>query len=410
MNPRHVIVVGAGIVGVSCALWIQRNGHQVTLVDHSEPGSGTSFGNACTIADYACIPVNSPALIWSLPRLLFAKQSPLSIDIGYAISNIGWSLSLLNHCRPSKVRHSVNALASLLASTFEGLDSLVSDTQSEHLFSRKGCLYIYKTRQAYEAAFTSNKSRKDHGVKFDTITGDDIQQLEPSISSRFYGGLLYTDARQTVNPKSLIDRYFNHFVTHGGKFVQAKVKALATTGCAVVLEDDRQVSGDKVIIAAGAFSGTIGNAGIESLPLDTERGYHVQFEGRQALLKRPVGWAEAGLYATPTDSGLRFAGTVEIAGLAKPANQLKLDYLTTKAREMFQLEENPQQTWLGFRPTMPDALPVIGYSPHSRDILYAFGHQHIGLTLGGITGKLIAELISDQPTCVNIEAFSPSRF
>jgi glycine/D-amino acid oxidase-like deaminating enzyme len=136
----------------------------------------------------------------------------------------------------------------------------------------------------------------------------------------------------------------------------------------------------------------------------------VQYNGKQTLLQRPVGWAEAGLYATPTNEGLRFAGTVEIAGLSKPAGNRNIQYLTNRAKEMFALKETPDQTWLGFRPTLPDALPVIGYSLQSPHIVYGFGHQHIGLTLAGITGKLVAEVVAEVETSVDISAFSPARF
>ena len=242
------------------------------------------------------------------------------------------------------------------------------------------------------------------------IDSNAIQQLEPGINTKFFRGLLFADAQQTVNPKTLVDRYFNFLIANGGEFINAKATGLTAAGNTVILDGGEEVIADKVVIAAGAFSGRIRNAGMEAIPLETERGYHVQFEGRQSLLTRPVCWADAGFYATPVDKGLRFAGTVEIAGLDKPANEQKINYLVARAREMFALEEQPQQTWLGFRPTLPDALPVIGHSDISPNILYAFGHQHIGLTLAGITGKLIAELLDEQSPSVNLDAFSPDRF
>ena len=167
---------------------------------------------------------------------------------------------------------------------------------------------------------------------------------------------------------------------------------------------------DSNCIAAGAFSAQIDGTGAQRLPLDTERGYHIQYAGRQSLLKRPVSWVAAGMYATPMEQGLRFAGTVEFAGYDQSMNPRNLDFLVRKSREMFDLPESPDQEWLGFRPTFPDALPVIGYSPHSEYILFAFGHHHLGLTLAGITGKLIAELLNQEEPSHKLKAFSSRRF
>lgn len=410
MGSTNVIVIGAGVVGVCCALWLQKNGHKVILIDRGDPGAGTSSGNACTIADYACIPINNPKLFRQLPSLLFARQSPLSFDPLYVISHLGWISKFLRNCSRSRVAYIIEALGTLLQHTAAGLDPLISETNSAQLFNDQGCLYVYQTKKAHEAAYPYNLSRLDHGVQFDWLKSDGIKDLEPGLNLNFYSGMLFREARQVINPQILVTRFFDHFVANGGEFIRTSVKGLDASGQAAVMVNGNTVPADKVIVAAGAFSKQIENTGTARLPLDTERGYHVQFEGKQTLLQRPVGWAEAGLYATPTNEGLRLAGTVEIAGLEKPANQRSLDYLTQKANEMFNLEEKPQQTWLGYRPTLPDALPVIGQSVQSPHVYYAFGHQHIGLTLAGITGKLISELVAGQAPSVDISPFSPERF
>jgi len=410
MRSTNVIVIGAGVVGVCCALWLQKNGRKVILIDRGDPGAGTSSGNACTIADYACIPINNPKLFRQLPSLLFARQSPLSFDPLYVISHLGWISRFLRNCSRSRVANIIEALGTLLQHTAAGLDPLIKETNSAQLFSEQGCLYVYQTKKAHESAYPYNLTRLDHGVQFDWLKSDGIKDLEPSLNLNFYSGMLFREARQVINPQMLVTRFFDHFVANGGEFIRTSVKGLDSSGQAAILKNGDTVAADKVIVAAGAFSKQIENTGTARLPLDTERGYHVQFEGKQTLLQRPVGWAEAGLYATPTNEGLRLAGTVEIAGLEKPANQRSIDYLTQKANEMFNLEEKPQQTWLGYRPTLPDALPVIGQSVQSPHIYYAFGHQHIGLTLAGITGKLISELVTGEAPSVDISPFSAKRF
>jgi D-amino-acid dehydrogenase len=410
VQPSKVIVIGAGIVGTCCALWLQKRGYQVFLIDRDDPGSGTSSGNACTLADYACVPVNNPGLFKKIPYLLFSKDSPFSIDPLYALSHPSWLLKFLNHCRAHKVDGIIQSLGALLKHTAAGFDPLIEQTKASHLFKQDGCLYVYRTKQAHESAYPYNLARRENGVQFDWLDANEIKALEPSLVAEFYSGLYYHQARHTVNPKQLVSHFFEHFLAAGGEFKRVEVHEVSQSGPSIILEGGDNVIADKVVIAAGAFTKQIKETGTASLPLDTERGYHVQYNGKQTLLQRPVGWAEAGLYATPTNEGLRFAGTVEIAGLNKPAGKRNIQYLSNRAKEMFALEETPDQTWLGFRPTLPDALPVIGCSPQSPHIVYAFGHQHIGLTLAGITGKLVAEVVAEVETSVDISAFSPTRF
>ncbi|MGI9316648.1 MAG: NAD(P)/FAD-dependent oxidoreductase, partial [bacterium] len=351
-----------------------------------------------------------PGLFKKIPHLLFSKDSPLSVDPVYALSHPLWMIKFLNHCRPDKVKTIIQSLGALLRHTAAGLDPLIEETKASHLFKQHGCLYVYGSQQAHDSAYPYNLARRENGVEFDWLNSDEIKELEPALTANFYSGLFYHQARHVVNPKQLVLHFYHHFLASGGAYKRSAVKEVEQSSRTLTLEGGDTLVADKVVIAAGAFSKQIKNTGVADLPLDTERGYHVQFSGKQALLQRPVGWAEAGLYATPTNEGLRFAGTVEIAGLNKPAGQRNINYLTDKARQMFALEEAPQQTWLGFRPTMPDALPVIGHSTLSPHILYAFGHQHIGLTLAGITGKLIAEIVAGTTTSVDVEPFSPSRF
>ena len=402
-------VVGAGIVGLSTALWLQRLGYGVVLIDREEPGMGASFGNACTIAEYGCIPVNSPSLPRQLPKLLWSPHSPLRLDPGYVLSHPGWMLQFLRHCTEQRVDRTINALASLLRDVPRGLDPLVKACGADRLFAQNGCAYVYSTLQGYNAALPTHEKRAEQGFEFEVLGADDIRQLEPGISLPMQRGVLFREARHVVDPKALIDRYFEHFTTSGGTYRRIGVSHVAP-GCRITLDDGNRLLADRVIIAAGAHSCRIRGAGLESLPLDTERGYHVQYTGRESLLNRPIAWAEAGFYATPTDGGLRLAGTVEIAGLDKPATPARIDYLSRCAERMFSLDEPPSQTWMGFRPTFPDALPVIGPSSGSPDILLAFGHQHIGLTLAGITGRLIAELVDGRKPAIDIEPFSAKRF
>jgi len=215
-----------------------------------------------------------------------------------------------------------------------------------------------------------------------------------------------------INPQALCQRYFECFLRNQGEYIPQRGVAIEQGDDSVQLRLDNggnlQVS--RIVIAAGAFSKSIEGIPMSLLPLDTERGYHVQFSNQQHLLTRPVSWNAAGFYATPMEHGMRIAGTVEIAGYGKALNPRNIEFLTRKAHEMLVLPPEPDQEWLGFRPTLPDALPIIGYSSGSEYVLLAFGHHHLGLTLAGITGKLIAELVNGEEPSHNMTPLGQRRF
>ncbi len=372
----------------------------------------TSSGNACTIADYACIPVNHPGLIRRLPALIFSRNSPLSIHPWYAVTHFPWMLSFLRHCTRSEVNKTIRALGHLLRLTHDGLDPLIRLTHTEDLFETNGCMYVYESEQAFNLARRGNQARAEQGAAFTELDAPDIRDLEPNLKRPFAKGLMFQQARHVLNPRTLVQRFFQHFTGHHGRYLPDHAKGVTRNenGLQVHLCGGGEIAVDQVVISSGAFSKQVTGCGLENIPLDTERGYHIQYAGRQHLVNRPVAWAECGFYATPMDEGLRFAGTVEIAGLSPKKNPRHLDYLARKANAMLGLEMEPTTTWLGYRPTLPDALPVIGPGKNDEKIIHAFGHQHIGLTLAGITGKLVSELAAGEPPSANLKPFHPDRF
>jgi len=409
---KTAAVVGAGIVGCSCALWLIKKGFSVILIDPDDPGSGTSSGNACTIADYGCVPVNSPTIFKRIPGLLFSNDSPLTLNLGYVFSHLPWMIRFLRNCSEKRVTRISRNLARLLARTYEGLDPLIEMAGAQDLLNQQGCIYVYRDQKEFEDARQSNQLRRDHGVQFDELDAGDIHDLEPNLKIPFVKGLLFEKASQVINPQTLCTRYFETIQKNQGRYIRQRAIEInhSLDSVQVHLDNGESLAVDRVVIAAGAFSTQIKGIKAHVLPLDTERGYHVQYTGLQHLLTRPVAWNAGGFYVTPMDQGLRIAGTVEIAGYSAEKNPRHLDFLARRGREMLDLPERPDQEWLGFRPTFPDALPVIGFSPASEYILFAFGHHHIGLTLAGITGKIIAELANHEQPGHNIKPFSPRRF
>ena len=229
----------------------------------------------------------------------------------------------------------------------------------------------------------------------------------------FHSGVRFLGGRHVLDPQALVTRLFDRFIKDGGEFIQDTVKSVEARGDSVDIQlaNGKTHSAGKLVIAAGAHARSIKGSGAEDLPLGVERGYHVMFAEHAHRVTRPVAWAEGAFYATPMSTGLRLAGTVEIDRLDAPENPARTRALTKRAHVMFGTElGEPTSTWLGYRPTMPDSLPVIGTSHRSDRILFAFGHQHLGLTLGSITGRIIADLAEDRLPNFDISAFAPGRF
>lgn len=411
-NDFDLIVVGAGIVGMSTALYAQKDGLRVALCDPNPPGSGTTAGSACTVATYACIPVNSPDIFTTLPRLLFSRDSPLSLNVAHALRNPRWMLSFLNNCRPSRVNHITQALGDILKHSDAGLDPLIEEVGAKDLIVRNDCLYVWSTPAGYEASRASTAARAAQGVSFDELTANEVRQLEPHLKLAIHRGLRFNGARHITSPQGFVTRMLKRFETLGGRYLPQAVTRSDpdANGVTVRLAEGSEIRAGRMALTAGAHSGKIDGTGGTGLPLGTERGYHVLYRDHGQQLSRPVGWAEAGFYATPMADGLRIAGTVEINAVDAPANPRRTDYLHRKAQQMFAGLPAPDDTWLGYRPTMPDSLPVIGPSPHSDRVILAFGHQHIGLTLGGITGRIVTDLAQGRRPDCDIEAFAPDRF
>jgi D-amino-acid dehydrogenase len=271
---------------------------------------------------------------------------------------------------------------------------------------------VWSTQNGFEEAAHGVKLRAEQGVRLQEVSADEVRALEPALQMPIYRGLRFQGTRFILHPQKLVERMQHHFVKNGGTVIEANVNSVAPAhdGVAVHIGTGETLASGHFVVAAGAHGKSIAGSGVDKLPLGVERGYHVTFADHRSKLSRPVGWAEAGFYATPMELGLRFAGTVELDDLNAPPNPKKLAYLRRRAGEMLGPLDGPSDEWLGFRPTMPDALPVIGPSRESDRIIHAFGHQHIGLTLGGLTGRLVTDLVKGQAPSPDIAGLSSKRF
>ncbi|OED49371.1 amino acid dehydrogenase [Rhodobacteraceae bacterium (ex Bugula neritina AB1)] len=410
MADYDIAVAGAGAVGMSCALWAQMRGHRVLLIDPEDPGSGASYGNACTLATYACQPVNTPSVLTSLPSLMFSKNSPLSLSYAHALRNPRWMLSFLANCRAGPSQRISGHLADLLAHADAGYNPLIEAAGAQDLVVERGQLTVWSTEKAARAASAGLERRRSLGVPWREVTPEEACEMEPGLRIPVKRAVHFHAARHLRDPLAFITRMHKAFTELGGATLCAKAEAVRAGGSGVELHAGGQVlTAGRAVIASGAFSNQIKGAGTEALPLGTERGYHLMFETEAHRVTRPVGWGEAGFYAVPHAKGLRLSGTVEIAALDAPVNRERLAYIARMGDQMLGPLPEPDSEWLGRRPTMPDSLPVIGRSPQSERVLYAFGHQHVGLTLGGITGRLITDLAEGRQPNIDLAPFAADR-
>ncbi len=408
-----VAVIGAGMVGACCASWLRRSGHSVALIDRGEPGGGASYGNAGVFATYASVPLNSPTLPGRLPKLLFAKESPLTVDWGYVLRMTPWLLQFLANCRPSRVAHISQSLASLVVQAEAGALPLFQASGADKLMQSRGAIYLYETEAGLAAAQAEREMREHAGFKVEAVTRDEIGQLEPNLAKDHVGGFYYPDSHNYTNPQASVGALAQRFAADGGDIVTADISSIARAadGALELRTCDTTLRCRQMVLAAGAFSRNLFGGLVEHLPLETERGFHVVFEGREDLVSRPVGHAAGGFYMTPMEGGLRAAGTVELGRLKHDIRDANIRQIMTHARRLLpQLPKEPDEKWVGHRPTMPDSLPVIGRSQRTPEIIFAFGHQHVGMTLGGITGKLVAEIVDGAEPSVDLEPFAPGRF
>ncbi len=412
-DSAPVVVVGAGMVGVSCALYLQRSGCNVLLIDRDKPGSGATYGNACTISRYGCIPINQPTLPGKLPKLLLRKNQPLAVSWTYLPRMIPWLWQFLNHCRRNRSLQIAQSLASLLRYAEGAALSLFNSAHTQRLLKRQGLLSVYSSTRNYNIDEPNRHLRQQLlGHDLIELNRGEISELEPALSERYQHGYLYSQCLHLLDPQQMSQQLVEEFCHAGGEFISDDITTIGAPSA-----DRLQLSGEQtvynasqIVIAAGAWSRRFLTTPLESLPLDTERGYHVLFPDDGSTINRVIGLVDEGFFMAPMAHGLRAAGTVELAGLDAPANSKRTHYIETQTRLALPILGRSTSTWLGFRPTLPDSLPVIGRSRQLPNVIFAFGHQHLGITLAGITGQLVSEIATGRTPSIDLAPFDSARF
>ena len=406
-----VAVLGAGFVGLSAAYWLMRDGHQVSVFDPAGAAGGASFGNAGTFANYACIPVNNPSVFRDLPRYLLSGDSPLRLRWGYLPQLAPWLARFLISSTHKRYAASATALAALLARAQAGYTEMVAQAGLDPFVRRSECLYLYSGAAAYRASEPKLALRRSLGIECRVVDPEEVQQLEPQLAPIFERGILFPGSWFLSDPSAFLNTLQSWLLRSGLRVERVAAQRIEPQAQGVLVHTAAGGAGfDYVAVCAGAHSRPFALQCGDAVPLDAERGYHLMYPGSTALISRPVGWAERGLYMTPMAHGVRVAGTVELAGLKPAKHKGLLDLLQFSSRRALPALAEPSEPWLGFRPTLPDGLPVLGRSRASRRVVYAFGHQHIGLTLGGVSGALVADLVADRAPPIDLAPYAAGRF
>lgn len=410
---RKITIIGAGIVGVATASYLQRDGHEVTLVDMQPPGEYTSFGNAGILSPGSCVPLATPGVLWDVPGYLADPVGPLAVRWSYMPRAMPWFMRFLAASRPERVAHIADALRALLGQTFDAYAPLVERAQVKDLIHHTGYVAVYEHRKSYEGDAIAWRLRRERGVVLEELDGAGIRRLVPQLEGSYEVGIYLPEQGYVANPERLTKSLAAQVQRDGGTLLQRKVVDIdVTDGTARALVTDAgRLPIETLVICAGVHSRTLAARLGDNVPLEAERGYHVTFPHPQVQLHLPVFAPEHKFFVTPMEMGVRIAGQSEFAGIDAEPNYRRADILARHARRMFpQLDTSGATQWMGRRPSMPDSLPVIGPATKFPNVYYAFGHGHVGLCSGAPTGRIIADLVAGRRPSIDVAPYRVTRF
>jgi len=411
--PPDIIVIGAGIVGVSAALALQTAGHRVTLIDRTGVAAETSRGNAGAFAFSDVEPLATPGIMRRAPRWLLDPLGPLSIRPGYALRIVPWMWRFWRASRFDRYAAAVAAQSSLMALSRTALDRVIAEVAGEPLMRREGQLQLYDGARSYRASLPGWDQRRRHGVAFELLeTPGAIAEIQPGLAPRFTHAGFTPDWMNTTDPARWTHHLAAAFVQTGGRIETADVRALHQTDTGVILDtaDGVRVAA-QVVVAAGAWSHRLARTLGDRIPLETERGYNTTFPTASFDVRTHLTFADHGFVVSRIGDGLRVGGAVELGGLDLPPNMRRAETLVAKAAAFLPGFDPAGGTqWMGFRPSLPDSLPVIGRAPRADRVIYAFGHGHLGLTQSAGTAELVAALAARRAPQIPLAPFKPNRF
>jgi glycine/D-amino acid oxidase-like deaminating enzyme len=415
-RSTDIAIIGGGVIGLAIAERLAAEGHEVTLIDPNPPSAtispnAASYGNAGTIADYAILPVGTPDVLRNLPSLLFDKNSPLAIRRAALPAFLPWLARFALQSLPKAAEKNARTIAALMATATADWLDLGTRLGGGEILKKHGCLYVYETAPAFRAAEKDMAFRRALGVTVDLIDAATLRQMEPALPEVEGGAAFFPKAVFLNDPGRMVGLLAAE-VALQAETLTARVERLERQADGILLTGHGlHLKARRVVLAAGAHSRKLAAMVGDRVPLDTERGYHVEWDMPTPPVTRPTCPTTRGFYLCPMQGRLRVAGTVELGGLTAPPSPHRVAKLVEGARQIFpDLPTSPSRNWMGFRPSMPDSVPVIGPSRAGADVIHAFGHGHLGVSLAPVTARIVADLIAGRPPHMPLAPLSPARF
>ena len=416
MSQPHATVIGAGIVGVSSAAFLQRAGFRVTVIDRLPPGEGCSFGNAGGIAFAEIVPAIHPRILLKIPGWLMDPLGPLTIRWSYLPKALPWFLAAGRNAMPARVAAITEARASLALRVVADFETLLRDAGSAELLKYEDTLRLYDNERQFAAEANERQIKKTYGYEMKRLSGGECRELEPALSPHVHCGVFHGGWYFVTDPERTVKSIAARVTRNGGEFIADDVVRIERDGNSaksLTLKSGRNIALHKLVICAGAYSHLLARQLGEKVLLEAERGYHMVLPNSGVKLSRSLTCARTPGTATPMDMGLRLAGSDEFAGLEAEPNWARADALWKVFKGLLpELNEPDSGTtrWMGRRPGTPDSLPVIGPSKMVSNVWYGFGHSHLGLTWGPSTGRLISELMTGSKSNIDLTPFRVDRF
>jgi D-amino-acid dehydrogenase len=410
----HIVIIGAGIVGITTAHALLDAGHEVTIVDPGNQPGRPCDGNAGWIAHVDILPLASPKVWRNLPRWLVDPLGPLAVRPAYLPALAPWIARFIAASRPARIERSIGAIRALNAEALPAWRRRLEALQLTRHLRERGILSVWKSEPAFKAALAHITRQQGLGIPVEVLDRGALRALEPALGEAAIAGALYPTGCHVSDPKAVVADLASRARERGARWVTARAVSVdpGTDDIRVILDRGDAVSGDKCVLCAGAWSKPLAASLSDRIPLDTERGYNMTVPPGTLGLSRPVVFEGEGFVTTPLDIGDRIGGAVEFAGLEAAPNYERVDAIVTRLRRF--LPDLPAELngprWMGFRPSIPDSLPVIGPAGKTNRVLYAFGHGHHGLTQAAITAEMVAALVDDRPPPVAVQPYSATRF
>ncbi|MBT6277538.1 MAG: FAD-binding oxidoreductase [Chromatiales bacterium] len=408
----NTLVIGAGIVGICCARALQLRGDSVTIIDREGIGDGCSHGNAGVLCSWSFDPASKPGMWKDLPRWLMDPLGPIALQPGHLLRMIPWIRQFFGAARPALQADSANALFTLNNPSVEMYRQLLRGSGHESLVRDANYVFVTRNANRIDPGQLAWRRRREHGANIEMLTGDEVREMEPALSSEYVKAMVVTGQGRVTNPGRLVKVLGELVLADGGTFIRGDVTGFPGEGTpTAVTTTAGDIEADRVIVTAGAWSHQLVKSFGVNVPLQGERGYHMEFANPGVELNHSVNDYDRAFVASSMEGGVRCAGTSEFAGLEAAPNWRRAEMLQALGKSMLPTLNVAEGTpWMGRRPAVPDSVPVIGPVPSRKEVYMAFGHGHYGLTAGPMTGRIIAAMAGDERLNMDVTPYSVDRF